>query len=132
MEGNQGKDFMIIRKRHNTFITALCTGLLGMFMFCLHSCTPDLSDDPIPIVPFAAITINLNLPEYFILKTDGGSKPIDGGVRGIILHRINATTYVAYEQNCSYQPNSACATVEVHASTLFMSRSASLRAKSCR
>src|SRR5690349_19331615 len=103
MEENQGKDFMSIRKRHNPVIAfahrVLGTGLLGVFMFCLHSCTPDLSDDPIPFVPFAAISINLNLPEYFILKTDGGSKAIDGGVRGIILHRINATTYVAYEQN---------------------------------
>lgn len=84
------------------------------------SCSPDPGDDPIPFVPFSEIYINLNLPEYVALKFDGGSMPIDGGVRGIILYRVNATTYIAYERNCSFQPNEACATVDVHISQLYM------------
>lgn len=83
-------------------------------------CEPDLSDDAIPWQPFDVIQINLNLPEYIALKTDGGSKTIDGGVRGIILYHQSGNNYIAYEANCSYQPNSACATVEVHVSTLYM------------
>jgi nitrite reductase/ring-hydroxylating ferredoxin subunit len=79
-----------------------------------------MQDDAIPFVPFSSIFINLNLPKYVTLKSDGGHVPIDGGVRGIILYRKSASEYLAYEQNCSYQPNSACATVTVNASNLFM------------
>lgn len=86
----------------------------------LAGCKPDLSDDPIPWQPFDVISINLNLPEYVSLKTDGRSVYVDGGIRGIILYRKNASTYLAYERNCSFQPNSACATVDVHVSTLYM------------
>lgn len=86
----------------------------------LAGCEPDLSDDPIPWQPFDVININLNLPEYIEVKKDGGSMYLDGGVRGIILYRQNVSNYLAYEQNCSFQPNSACATVQIHDSTLFM------------
>lgn len=94
--------------------------VLYLALLSLVSCTPDLSDDAIPWQPFDVISINLNLPEYVDLKTDGRYVYIDGGVRGIILYRKNASTYLAYERNCSYQPNSACATVDVHVSTLYM------------
>jgi nitrite reductase/ring-hydroxylating ferredoxin subunit len=83
-------------------------------------CTPDLVDDPIPWQPFDVINVNLNLPEYITLKTDGRSMAINGGIRGIIIYRKNASTYLAYERNCSYQPNSACATVDIDVSTLYM------------
>lgn len=90
-------------------------------LFAMFSaCEPDLSDDEIPWQPFDVIQLNLNLPEYVALKTDGGTKTIDGGVRGIILYHQSGNSYTAYEANCSYQPNSACATVEVHVSTLYM------------
>ncbi len=83
-------------------------------------CAPDPGDDPIPFVPFSEIYINLSLPAYVPLKLDGGSMPIDGGVRGIILYRVDADTYLAYERNCSFQPNEACATVDIHISQLYM------------
>ncbi len=89
----------------------------------IQSCEPDMSDDQIPFVPFSAITINLLLPEYNAVRTDGGHKLIpstEGGVQGIILYRLNASTYYAYERNCSYHPNDACVTVEVDPSGLFM------------
>jgi nitrite reductase/ring-hydroxylating ferredoxin subunit len=89
-------------------------------LILFSGCTPDPGDDPIPFVPFSEIYINLNLPEYVSLKFDGGSMPIDGGVRGLILYRVNATTYYAYERNCSFQPNEACATVDIHISQLYM------------
>lgn len=88
---------------------------------CTTGCEPDLTDDAIPWQPFDVISINLNLPEYINLKMDGNYQYLnDGGVRGIILYYAGNSNYLAYERNCSYQPNSACATVEVHASTLFM------------
>lgn len=89
-------------------------------LLILAGCTPDLSDDAIPWQPFDVININLNLPEYIALKTDGQSMYIDGGVRGIILYHQSGSNYFAYERNCSFQPNSACATVDIHVSTLYM------------
>jgi nitrite reductase/ring-hydroxylating ferredoxin subunit len=92
-----------------------------LILLILVACTRDLSDDPIPNIPFADVVINLGLPDYFSLQTDGGFKELNtGGVRGIILYRVNSATYFAYERNCSYRPNEACATVNVHNSGLFM------------
>lgn len=92
-----------------------------LLLLSLVACTRDLSDDPIPIIPFPDVVINLGLPDYFSLQTDGGFKELNtGGVRGIILYRVNSATYFAYERNCSFRPNEACATVNVHNSGLFM------------
>jgi hypothetical protein len=84
------------------------------------ACTPDLSDDSIPPAVFSPLTVNLNLTEYQDLKTKGFLEINDIGVRGVILYKVNESTYHAYEKNCSYHPNDACATVSVDASTLFM------------
>ncbi len=92
-----------------------------LILLSLVACSRDLSDDPIPIIFFADVVIELGLTEYNSLKTDGGFKELNtGGVRGIILYRVNSATYFAYERNCSYRPNEACATVNVHNSGLFM------------
>lgn len=93
--------------------------LIGMAVLG-PGCDSGMTDDPIPYVPFDEIVINLNLPSYATLRTNGGYVNIDGGVRGIILYRQDANTYIAFERNCSYRPNEACATVDVHSSTLFM------------
>jgi nitrite reductase/ring-hydroxylating ferredoxin subunit len=92
-----------------------------LLLTILVACTPDMLDDPIPRVPFVDVVINLNLPEYLALQTDGGHKELStGGVRGLIIYRANSSNYIAYERNCSYRPNDACATVNVHSSGLFM------------
>ena len=116
---------IIQRNKHlNSYfqkISACC--LLLIFVIRFSSCTPELSDDAIPYLPFSPITMNLNLPENNPLRTDGGYKVIsssEGGVQGIILYRVDASTYIAYERNCSFQPNGACVTVEVHNSGLYM------------
>lgn len=99
--------------------------LLSLTTLCLlitfSGCSPDLSDDQIPLATFPDIHINLTLPAYNNLRTIGGFVYInDGGNRGIILYHQSASNYIAYDRNCSYQPNSACATVGVHSSTLYM------------
>ncbi|MCU0398850.1 MAG: hypothetical protein MUC73_12200 [Cyclobacteriaceae bacterium] len=78
-------------------------------------------DDPIPPAVFADIVINLTYPEFNDLNSQGYHYMSgDVGVRGLIIHKKSPTEYLVFERNCSYQPNSACATVEVHSSTLFM------------
>jgi hypothetical protein len=95
---------------------------LFFFLFFI-GCNSDLSDDPIPIVSFSDINIDISLPEYASLRSDGGYKEVPGGVRGIIVYRVNGTSFQAYEKNCSFHPNDACATVNVHTSGLFMTDS---------
>ena len=91
----------------------------AIFLLIIVSCSQDLVDDPIPFQPFSDIVINLSLPEYVNLSTDGGYVYMNsGGVRGIILYRKTSSTYLAFERNCSFQPTDACATVD--ADILFM------------
>ena len=78
------------------------------------------ADESIPFVTFSEITMNLTFPEYRTLKSDGGFVEIDGGVRGIIVYRVDATTYMAYERNCPYRASEACAQVEVDLSKIFL------------
>lgn len=87
----------------------------------ITSCQPDTGDEPIPFVPFLPYLINLSAPEFHPLTIDGGYKEIGAiGVRGVILYRQDAATYLAFERNCTFRPNEACATVNVHSSLLYM------------
>ncbi len=91
------------------------------FLFALPlACSSDLSDDPIPVISFSDIVIDVGFPEYVNLRTTGGFKTVGGGVRGIIVYRSTGTSFLAYERNCSFHPNEACATVNVHSSGLYM------------
>ena len=85
----------------------------------LLSCGQDPTDDPIPYTAFP--DINIILSNYPVLLSDNSYIYIDdGGFRGLILYRKSATVFYAFERNCSFQPLDACATVEVHSSTLYM------------
>ncbi|HMV10163.1 MAG TPA: hypothetical protein PK325_08790 [Cyclobacteriaceae bacterium] len=88
----------------------------------LASCGSDNPvDDPIPFQPFADVVINYSLPAYSALQIDGGhitipySKSVPAGIKGLIVYRENSTTFRAFEQNCSFQPNDACASVQAYA-----------------
>jgi hypothetical protein len=97
--------------------------LLWILVAQFSACSPDLSDAAIPPAAFSPIVLNLNLPENIELRTDGVFRTLkssEGGIHGIIVYRLNASTYIAYERNCSYHPNDACVTVEVHPSRLYM------------
>jgi Rieske Fe-S protein len=84
----------------------------------LYSCGPDFVDDPIPIVQFPDFTITIsNHPSLLI---DGGFIYRSEGVRGLIIYRKNASTFLAFERNCTFNPNDVCSTVEVHSSNLYI------------
>lgn len=96
-------------------------GFLIIALAVLLSCQPQLSDDEIPLVPFEPIVLNIALPTYATLLSVGGYAALSsGGTRGIILYRLDTSTILAYERNCSFQPQDACATVNVHPSGLYM------------
>lgn len=86
----------------------------------LTSCSSEPFDDPIPTATFPDIYLNLMLPENIILQQTGNYRYISGGIRGLIVYRAGASQFRVFERNCSYQPNTACATVEVHASGLYI------------
>ncbi len=110
-----GKVFTNILRNKIRLLTFIAHGCLLQ----LTGCTPDMYDDPIPYQPFQEIVVNLTLPSYNTLQTTG-SQAINGGIRGIIVYKASATSYIAYERNCSYRPNEACATVNIDNTTLFM------------
>lgn len=88
--------------------------------FISVGCEPQLTDDPIPLISFNDVVLNLSLPAYSALRNDGGMAYCDGGIRGLIVYRVNSVTFHAYERNCSYHPNDAGSTVNIDASNLFL------------
>ena len=91
-----------------------------ILLLVLAGCEPNEYDDPVPYAPFEDIVLNLNLPQYIGLKTPGATLTEGGGVRGIIIYCKQPNEYMAYERNCTYHPNEACATVNVDVSKLFL------------
>lgn len=99
----------------------LCSAILFSLLGLGLSCSSDYADDPIPLASFPDFIINLSAPEYQSLAVNGGHKEINSiGIRGVIVYRVDALNYLAFERNCSYRPNDACATVNVHNSSLYM------------
>ncbi|MEJ1239065.1 hypothetical protein WBG78_13100 [Chryseolinea sp. T2] len=106
--------------RHEMLSIFRSFAFVAVLFIAFASCSTDPSDDPIPTVSFPDKVLNLNLPENIGLRSKGGSKTVKDGVRGIIIYCVDVGIYHAYERNCSYRPNEACATVNIDVSTLFM------------
>ena len=86
--------------------------------------------DAQPQIPYAPVNLSLSLAaqEYAPLRLDNGAVTIpvkgsagNGGVKGVIVVRQSAGTFLAFERNCPYQPYYACALVSLDRnSKLFM------------
>ena len=87
------------------------------------------SDDQ-PLIPYAPVNLSINITnqQYAALRTDNGAVTLpvkgaagDGGVKGVIVVRQSASSYLAFERNCPYQPYNACSLVSLDKnSRLFM------------
>jgi len=96
--------------------------------FALAAC--GAKNDDQPVIPYAPVNLSINLTsqEYTRLRFDNGAVTLpvkgpagDGGVKGVIVVRQNANSYLAFERNCPYRPYDACATVSLDRnSRLFM------------
>jgi Rieske Fe-S protein len=84
----------------------------------LSNCGTDFVDDPIPIAQFPDFAITIS--NYPALLIDGGYIYRSEGVRGLIIYRKTNSTFLAFERNCTFQPNNVCSTVEVHSSSLYI------------
>ena len=101
----------------------LCLGLLAGLTAACNSKT-----DPLVTIPNVPVNVQLDLRDQQnkallfdngVVAIPAGSANGQGGVKGIYVVRQNATSYLAFERNCPYQPLSACATVTLDKSRLF-------------
>ena len=68
-----------------------------------------------PQIPLAAVNEQLVLTDQqnSNLRFDNGAVYVKGGVRGIVVVRQNASSYLAFERTCPYQPQDTCSRVKV-------------------
>ncbi len=94
------------------------TKLSYLVIFLIFSCGSYV-ETPLPYVP-VNIRINLNDLRHQNLWRDGGFLYFQGGLRGVIVYRKNASMYYAFERNCTFEPSNSCAQVWVDNSGFFM------------
>lgn len=73
------------------------------------------SNDGQPQIPLAAVNEILFLTDQqnSNLRFDNGAVYHKGGVRGLIIVRQNASSYLAFDRNCPYQPLDTCARLKI-------------------
>jgi len=87
--------------------------MLFLLLFFFLSCGKNEHEyEPIPYV---YVNIEMTLID---LKTvnERGWDTIPGGYKGILVHRLSPSSYVAYERACPYDPLEDCAIIEVEGS----------------
>lgn len=77
-----------------------------------------------PTVPSVPVNVQLVLTDQQNrnLRFDNGVVAVAGGLRGILVVRESAGLYRAFERNCPYQPDNACARVGFDASPAVLLR----------
>lgn len=100
---------------------------LGALPAVFGACTK--TDDQQPLIPYAPVNLSLNLTDqqYVNLRSDNGAVSLPakgpagaGGVKGVVVVRLSAGSFVAFERNCPYRPFDACALVSLDRSRLFL------------
>jgi nitrite reductase/ring-hydroxylating ferredoxin subunit len=98
-------------------------GLLLLFCLAtvLFACKKK-TDTQQPEIPYVTVnfSINPNSTQYLELNHIGGSVPVTGGYRGIIIYRVSETEFKAYERACAYDPTADSAQVRMDVSGLTM------------
>ena len=74
-------------------------------------CSCNSKDDYIQDV-YVNEFIDLTLPIYSELATEGSYIFVKGGVEGIIIYHQVGDSYKAYDRNCSYEPSLACSHID--------------------
>ncbi|MCU0433061.1 MAG: hypothetical protein MUC87_06375 [Bacteroidia bacterium] len=74
------------------------------------------------VVPNVAVNviIYLNDPQNIALTTVGGWMYVNGGNRGIVVHRISQNEFVAFDRTCPYRPDEAASQVSVDSSNVIL------------
>lgn len=99
----QKKDFINMNKLFGLLIV----------VFTISACkNNNVNPEPIDNVP-VSITINMALPSYSHLLDQGTFVYEPGGVKGIVIVHYTDDNFYAFDRNCSYQPKTSCASIEV-------------------
>jgi len=69
-------------------------------MLLLHSCRP-YRHEILPYVP-VNFTVYLTDPGFMVLQNPSTYVYVTGGIAGIILYRLDAMTFLAYDRACPY------------------------------
>jgi nitrite reductase/ring-hydroxylating ferredoxin subunit len=98
--------------------------ILGLVFTLLGFVYAGCDSDPIysgecfvPEIP-VNITLNMSLPEYFLLQNTGEYRYVEGGNRGVFVVHNYDDLYYAIERTCTYQSDNACAKIFVDSTTL--------------
>ena len=104
---NLEMDFMITRNKLLLILTVL-----------FASCG---SDPIVTYIPYVYVEeeVNLNDFESLALANVGGFIYIEGGVKGIVVLHSTVSEYLAFERNCTFQPQDECAVISMHSSALY-------------
>jgi hypothetical protein len=84
----------------------------------LAACNSATTTQTIPSISFST-QINITNQQYQALRFDNGVVTLPatgingGGVKGLLVVRQDANTYLAFDRNCPYQPYDACSTVSL-------------------
>ncbi|MDC1326885.1 hypothetical protein N8252_01015 [Ulvibacter sp.] len=75
---------------------------LAFFLgLAILGCNKDESpndNNPNLLNPLISVNLNLNLPQYNLLKFPGNSLVLDGeGIRGVVIYNVNNDLYTAFE-----------------------------------
>lgn len=100
------------------FKTIVC-GLFLLPMFFLSACNKQEDGSGVPLVN-VNISIFTSSPEFINLTVVGGWEYITGGSRGILIYRLTNDLFLAYDRHCTFEPDKACARVEVDPATLLV------------
>ncbi len=65
--------------------------------------------------------INVTLPQYTNLQVPGGWAYVTGGLKGIIVYRINTTDFIAYDRNCTFEEANSCGKADVESDNITIS-----------
>ena len=85
---------------------------IGIIFFLFQGCEKN-EKHPLPNVD-VDLYINLSYAENVALNTPGGSKIFNQGINGIIVFRIDNSTFGAYEITCPYESETMDCYVEVN------------------
>lgn len=107
-----------MKVKRSRFIAFSLFGLSLTLALSLSSCQQDWIS-PVPYV-LVDTTLNLSNQQFLPLRIDGGYVEILGGYKGIIIYRVNETTYRAFEKASPHRTDEVCAYIYVDPSGLFL------------
>ena len=105
-------DCMAVKLKEDSILMNKILGLLFVVIAVSACKNNNVNPEPIDNVP-VSLTINMALPLYSHLLDQGTFVYEPGGVKGVVVVHYTDDNFYAFDRNCSYQPKTSCASIEV-------------------